>query len=172
MVNFINIKQPKIFNRQLPYRMVIVFLCFSNVTSAQTEKIKWISFEQLDDSLSIKPKKVFISFYADWCVYCKKMDRSGFQDTDVISRLNESYYAVKMNAESTEEIEFDGKIFRNLEIGKKRRPNHQLALLLASRKNYPFTLPATITLDENFSVTYRYFEYLSPKDLKEILKKD
>tara|TARA_Y100000034_G_scaffold105927_1_gene133794 strand:+ start:141754 stop:142272 length:519 start_codon:yes stop_codon:yes gene_type:complete len=172
LANIINIKSKTYFKKRLLSIMAIVFLCFSNVTQGQSQKINWISFEQLDDSLSIKPKKVFITFYADWCVYCKKMDRTGFQDSEVISLINESYYAVKMDAESTEEIAFEGKIFKNLEVGKKRRPNHQLALLLASRKNVPFTLPATIILDENFNVTSRYFEYLSPQKLQEILREE
>ena len=140
--------------------------------SAQSTKINWISFEQLEDSLDVKPKKSFISFYADWCVYCKKMDRAAFSDPKVIQELSENYYAVKMNAEATEKIQFDGRFFYNEQVGKKRRPNHQLALILASRKNKPFTLPALIVFDKNFQITGRYFEYQSPKELLEILQKD
>ena len=70
------------------------------------ETIQWLSFEQLNDSLSVKPKKVFVNFYADWCLYCKEMDRTTFQDLAVIKTLNENYYAVKMNVESKETIFF------------------------------------------------------------------
>lgn len=138
---------------------------------AQKEQIRWISFEQLDDSLTVKPKKVFISFYADWCSYCKKMDKVAFQDAQVISMLNKDYYAVKMNAESKDTVVFEGKKFVNEEIGKQRNPIHQIPLLLASRKSYPFSLPATIILDEKFQVTKRYFQYLSHKKMVRILKK-
>jgi len=139
--------------------------------SAQKEKIQWISFEQLEDSLNTKPKKVFITFYADWCSYCKKMDKVAFKDKKVISLLNEEYYSVKMNSESRDTIVFEGKKYYNEQVGKYRNPIHQIPLMLASRKGYPFSLPSTLILDEKFQVKRRYFEYLSKKRLIRILKR-
>ncbi|MEM9076769.1 MAG: thioredoxin fold domain-containing protein [Bacteroidota bacterium] len=135
----------------------------------QEDEIQWLSFEQLEDSLSIKPKKVFIEFYADWCAYCKKMNKAAFKDKGIISLLNSEYYAVKMDAESTDTIVFGGDSYRNKEVGQKRNPTHEIPLLLASRENYPFSLPAMVILNEKFEVTSRYFEYLSPKKLNRIL---
>jgi thioredoxin-related protein len=144
---------------------------FSEVTiHAQQEEINWISFEQLEDSLSVKPKKVLISFYADWCSYCKKMDRVAYKDSKVISLLNQNYYAVKMNAESRDTIVFEGKQFYNAELGKKRSPTHQIPLILASRKGYPFSLPVTLFLDEKFRVIRREFQYISAKKMVRVLK--
>jgi thioredoxin-related protein len=137
---------------------------------AQKEQIQWISFEQLEDSLNVKPKKVLISFYADWCSYCKKMDKVAFQDEKVISILNNQFYAVKMNAESRDTIVFEGKKFWNEEIGKQRNPIHQIPLLLASRKSYPFSLPATIVLDKQFQIIRREFQYISARKMIRILK--
>ncbi|UJH68841.1 thioredoxin family protein [Allomuricauda sp. SCSIO 65647] len=138
--------------------------------SAQEKEIQWLSFEQLEDSLNVKPKKVFITFYADWCTYCKKMDHAAFKDSKVISKLHAEYYAVKMNAETTDSIQFDGKLFTNKQLGKTRNPTHEIPLLLASRENRPFSLPAMVLLDEKFEISDRYFEYLSPKQLHNILK--
>lgn len=155
---------------------MISFICFcmmmitSTKIIAQKKEINWITFEQLDDSLSRKPKKVFISFYADWCTYCKKMDRVTFKNNEVIDILNSEYYAIKMNAESKDTILFGGKTYVNKEIKISRRPNHQISLLLASRKNRPFSLPVNIVLDENFKVKKRFFEYLSPQKMALILK--
>ncbi len=148
-----------------------VFLFFIQGVSAQDKSIRWISFEQLEDSLSVKPKPVFISFYADWCAYCKKMERVAFRDPEVISRLNADYLAVRMNAETTDTIFFGGQTYVNREFGRKRNPTHEIPLLLATRDNYPFSLPAMILLNENFEITERYFEYLSPLELTKILEK-
>lgn len=137
---------------------------------AQKEQINWISFEQLEDSLNVKPKKVLISFYADWCSYCKKMDQVAYQDEKVIAILNNDYYAVKINAESRDTIVFEGKEFWNEEIGKQRNPIHQIPLLLASRKNHPFSLPVTLILDEKFQVTKRDFRYISTRKMVRILE--
>lgn len=146
-------------------------VCFSCICIySQEQKINWLSFEQLEDSLRVNPKKIFISFHADWCVYCKKMEKTAFKNKTVISILNKKYYAVKMNAESKDTIVFDGVSYINKNLGKSRRPTHQIPLLLASRKNKPFSLPVHLVLDKNFKPISRYYEYLSPKKIIEILE--
>lgn len=146
-----------------------MFFLASISLQAQNKAINWLSFEQLEDSLVVKPKKVFIDFYADWCAYCKKMDEAAYKDPRVISILNTDYYAVKMNAEAANDISFDGHLFSNKEFGKKRNPVHEIALLLAAREGIPFSLPAIVILDDSFTVTKRYFEYLSPKKMQIVL---
>ena len=146
-----------------------MFFLASISLQAQNKAINWLSFEQLEDSLAVKPKKVFIDFYADWCAYCKKMDEAAYKDPRIISILNTDYYAVKMNAEAANDISFDGQLFSNKQFEKKRNPVHEIALLLASREGIPFSLPAIVILDESFAVTKRYFEYLSPKKMQIVL---
>lgn len=145
-----------------------LFTCGS-LSAQQLKSVNWITFEQLEDSLQVKPKKVFISFHADWCVYCKKMEKTTFKNKTVISILNKKYYAVKMNAESKDTIVFEGISYVNKNFGKKRRPTHQIPLLLASRKSRPFSLPVNLILDKKFKIRERYFEYLSSKKMIEIL---
>ena len=98
------------------------------------------------------------------------MDKAAFRDPKVVLTLNRDYYAVKMNAETTDTITFGGVTYTNKEKGGKRNPTHEIPLLLASRKNHPFSLPAMVILNRNFEVTERYFEYLSPKRLREALE--
>lgn len=155
---------------KLIYLVVLLGLFTHKSSFSQNKEIQWISFEQLEDSLNIKPKKVFITFYADWCSYCKKMDKVSFTDKRVISSLNKDYYAIKMDSESRDTIVFEGKKFYNEQVGKYRNPIHQIPLMLASRKGYPFSLPSTLILDKQFRVKKRYFEYLSKKKLAKILK--
>jgi thiol-disulfide isomerase/thioredoxin len=137
---------------------------------AQESTVQWLSFQQLEDSLEIRPRKVFIDFYADWCAYCKKMDRVAFRDPEVVKKLNSEYYPVRMDVESPDTITFDGKRYTNPEFGKKRRPVHEIPRLLAFREGLPFSLPAIVILDKNFRLENRYFQYLSPKKMHEILK--
>ncbi len=151
--------------------LLSIFMCFviSPTLFAQQTKIKWLTFEQLEDSLALKPKKVFIDFYADWCVYCKKMDEAAYKNVEVIKILNTEYYAVKMNAESRDTIIFDEQTYKNTAYGKKRNPVHEIPLLLASREGIPFSLPAIVVFDKNFQITQRYFEYISPKKMLKVL---
>ena len=148
---------------------LLYFATTTNMHGQQKDQINWISFNQLNDSLKVHPKKVFVNFYADWCVYCKEMDRTTFQNKDVIKQLNENYYAVKMNIETEEKIIFGGQTFVNNRI-KKVNPVHEIALLLASRKNKPFSLPAYLVFNENFEAQARYFQYLDVPALLKIIE--
>ncbi|MEM6893497.1 MAG: thioredoxin family protein [Bacteroidota bacterium] len=151
------------------FLLLVLFSAFSwSPIVAQTE-VQWLTFEQLEDSLAIQPKKVFVDFYADWCAYCKKMDKVAYRDPKVVNLLNAKYYPVKMNAESRDTIVFGGDTFFNKNVGKTRQPFHDIPLLLASREGPPFSLPAMVLLDEAFQIRERIFEYRTPKQLLEIL---
>ena len=147
----------------------IFLLMFISVSAQRNAEMNWMSFEQLEDSLRQKPKKTLVYFYADWCVYCKKMDRNAFKNSAVVEKINREFYAVKMNAETTDTVYFDGIKFYNDELEKKRNPTHQLAKLLASRKEKAFALPALVLLDENFKVISRSFTYLTSESLQSFL---
>ncbi|MEL7003575.1 MAG: thioredoxin fold domain-containing protein [Bacteroidota bacterium] len=150
--------------------LLVVILFTTNHLQAQKEpSVSWLSFEQLSDSLSVKPKKVFVDFYTPWCIFCRKMDKVVFTDPEVIQQLNNDYYSVRMNAESRDTIYFEGQPFINDQLGKTRNPVHQLAQLLATR-NGKFAPPALIILDENFAVKNRYFEYLTSEKMLRALK--
>ncbi|TRO67577.1 DUF255 domain-containing protein [Christiangramia sabulilitoris] len=148
----------------------ITCLCAFNLNAQkQTSGVNWITFEQLYDSIQNKPKKVFIDFYADWCMPCRKMDKEVFPAPAISKILNEDYYAVKMNVESADTIRFGNQIFVNERLNR-RNPVHQIALLMARRKNRPFSLPAMVILDENFEAKARYFQFLNTDQLLDILQ--
>ncbi|MCL7989473.1 thioredoxin family protein [Sphingobacterium sp. lm-10] len=132
-------------------------------------KIHWLSFEELADSLAKEPKKTLIFFQADWCVYCKKMEREVFTNPAVITRINQYYYAVQLDVETTDSIFFDGQLFTNKSVKKRRGQYHDLAVLLGAR-NEQLVLPTTLILDKNFFLEQRHFEYLHSKKLLQLLK--
>lgn len=150
---------------------LLIFLGSHDVFAQQSNSVRWLTFEQLDDSLKVKPKKVFIHFYADWCASCRKMEKVAFQDTTVAAILNRDYYAVKMNVETHDTITFGDQIFVNERI-KKRNPVHQIALLMASRSDKPFSLPALVLMNEKFEATARYFQYLNAEQMTGILQNE
>ena len=148
---------------------MIFFFIFILAQAQENDVVQWISFDQLDDSLAAKPKKVFVDFYTSWCTYCRKMDKVVFTKPEVAERLNEDYYAVRMDAESQDTIYFDGRPFTNDQVKKTRNPLHQLAQILALREGQ-FAPPTMIILDEHFIVQHRYFEYLDSKKLLKALQ--
>ncbi len=153
------------------YILSIIFLGFLSTQKLQgqeTEKINWLTFGQLNDSLAKNPKKVFINFYADWCTPCHKMDKKTYTDPRIIEKINKEYYAVKMNVESNDTIAFGGQIYTNQKINRPN-PIHQIPLLMASRKDKPFSLPAIVLTNDKFVATDRYFQYLDAEQLLSIL---
>ncbi|MGB3774528.1 MAG: thioredoxin family protein [Leeuwenhoekiella sp.] len=152
--------------------LLFTLLLFFGNYSAEAQKkeeINWLNWNQLENALEETPKPVFLFFEADWCVYCKKIEREVFTKASVITTLNKQYYALKMDAESTENIAFDGVIFTNEQARTQRNGIHELPLLLASREGVPFSLPATVILDKQFSVQQRVFEYYTSAQLLAML---
>ncbi|PZD77452.1 thioredoxin fold domain-containing protein [Mesonia sp. K7] len=133
--------------------------------SQNAEQINWMSPQQLSDSLVTQPKKTLIYFYADWCAYCKKMEKHAFSNSKVIKKINNSFYAVKMNAETTDTIHFGSQQFINKEAFSKRRGTHEFALLLGSRKDRKFSLPVILLFDESFKLIRREFNYLTTEKM-------
>ncbi|WPR76740.1 thioredoxin family protein [Algoriphagus sp. NG3] len=152
----------------------LLFLCISLATYpskafGQQKEIDWISFEELDTRLDQDPKKVLIYFYTDWCTYCRKMEKEVFTNPEIVDLINNQYLAVKFDAESKENVVFDGTTFRN--TGPDNALNkslHELAVLLALNHGQ-FTPPVIIILESDFSLNARYLEYLHSEKLKKIL---
>ncbi len=158
---------------QRRYLILGLFLSCSvlsiSLSAQEKGSVHWLTFEQLEDSLAINrnadtQKKVFIDFYTDWCTYCRKMDKAVFTKPKVVNLLNEAYFAVRFDAETESEVQFGGQIFINDQLKKTRTPIHQIAQLLALREGQ-FAPPTMVVLDENFTVTARYFEYMDSKKL-------
>lgn len=133
------------------------------------QTVNWISFEDLEKSMREKSKKVLIHFKADWCAYCKKMDRVVYRNQQVSELLSESYYAVQFDVESLDTITYLGVAFTNKLFGKVRRPVHDIALYFAERSQDNFTLPAIILLDEHLNIKQQFFRYMDPEEMAKIL---
>ncbi|NGM66126.1 thioredoxin family protein [Sphingobacterium sp. SGR-19] len=150
--------------------IAIITLCLLGSFSfaQQRDTVDWLSFEELSDSLAIKPKKVLLFFHTDWCAYCRKMERDVFTDREIVNELNQHYYAVKFDAESADTVYFDGQIITNEVKQKRMGQYHDIAKLLATR-NGQFTFPTTLILDSDFTVQQRFFQYLDRKKLLNVL---
>ena len=128
-----------------------------------------MSFEDLESQQAIHAKNILIYFYADWCTYCKKMDRVSFASLDNTTLIEKHYYAVKFNVESPEEVQFQEGIFRNKDLNTHRNPVHDIAKHFLKGREDAYALPALLILDKTYKVLDAYFTYLSPQDLKAIL---
>ncbi len=70
---------------------------FENATAA--EGINWRSYDEGLAVSKVEKKKVFLHFYADWCVFCGKMAKETFQHPDVIAYLNNHFISIRVDTD-------------------------------------------------------------------------
>lgn len=168
-LNSNRIKRAFVFKPMNFYKVVICLCCFLNSSFAfAQDKINWIDFEDLQSLQIQQPKLIFIYIYADWCVYCKKMERVSYKDKANIKLLNNDYYALKFNLEYEKQIIFNGNIYKNQELKTHRQPKHDLAKFLTGKQD-KISLPAILILDQNMDITKQLHTYLSPEQLNLLL---
>lgn len=80
----------------------LLVFCFTfsvYAPNAFSSGVKWYTYKEGVERGKHEKKNVFLNFYADWCGFCKKMDRETFKDPTVISYLNENFISVRVNSD-------------------------------------------------------------------------
>ena len=127
-------------------------------------KVKWHTWEEAVAANEKEKRKIFVDIYTDWCGWCKRMDKTTFNDPRVAAYLNKYFYPVKLNAEQKGDIEFGGYIFKYKAL--QRRGYHELAAALLDNK---LSYPTTVFLTEDFKVDQRLPGYLDASKMLAVL---
>ncbi len=136
-----------------PYRFLfllfVVFAAtafkFASDDKGKKDAINWITIQEAERLSKKQPRKIVVDIYTDWCGWCKKMDQSTFSDEKVAKYVNKNYYAVKLNAETKEDIVLNGKTYK---FNPQWGVNEIAAELLQGKMGYP----STVYLDEKFNM--------------------
>jgi thioredoxin-related protein len=142
---------------------ILVSLLVISIFYSQTN---WMTLDQAMAAQKTQPKKIIIVFYADWCAFCKNIDKETYNHPEISKILNENYYAVKFNAESTTELTIFGQTFINHNVvnGKEKNSLHDFTKYMNVT-----TLPATVFLDEHYDLMTILQGTLTPKELEAYL---
>ncbi|MEZ0452518.1 DUF255 domain-containing protein [Sphingobacterium thalpophilum] len=132
------------------------------------ERINWVSFEQLDSLMAVAPRETLLFIHTDWCSYCRKMEQEVFTKAEIVSRINSLYYAIKLDAESTQRITFDQSIWKPAWNGKRKGQYHPLALQLLHGRKMVF--PSLFRFDHDFRLKNLQQKYLNSKQLNDFLE--
>lgn len=139
--------------------------CKSFTGASASKTIKWQTIEKVISKKS-KKKKVFIEVYTNWCGWCKRMEKSTFEDPAIARYINTHFYAVKFDAESKKPIEFQGKTFNYSTAG--RRGRHELATLFME-DNEKVGYPTLVFMDEDLEIIQAVPGYRSREEFEVIV---
>lgn len=84
--------------------VIVTLTLLLPIDTMASDSIKWFSYQEGMVAGRIAKKKVFLHFYANWCVYCRKMAKETFQDPSVISYLNENYISIRVDFDKEGDI--------------------------------------------------------------------
>lgn len=141
------------------------FFLLIAVNGMGQQQINWLDGEELNQKFSAEQKPVLLFFYTDWCKYCKMQENTTFQDSIVIATLNQNYYAMKVNAEQKESIQFFGREYHF----NSQEELHDLAIYLGKNKGQ-LEFPTTVLLSRQLEPIYNTPAYLSSKDLLQLIQ--
>ncbi len=92
-------------NKKLKFSIMALFVAGIAALSlpsgfASSGGIKWRSYEDGLSAAKNDSKKLLVTFYADWCTYCKVMDRETFKDMEVVKYINDNFVPIRVNSDT------------------------------------------------------------------------
>ncbi|MCY3621390.1 MAG: thioredoxin family protein [Gammaproteobacteria bacterium] len=103
----------------LPPTFAMLCLLVARLAVADGVEFHALTYEEAAARAAADEKIVFIDFFTTWCLPCKEMDRTTFQDPQVAAWLAEHTVALKVDAEENETNEALAERF-----GVKSFPNY------------------------------------------------
>lgn len=142
------------------------FTGFSQNGDSEEGKVNWMKISEALEKNEENPRKIFIDVYTDWCGWCTKMDNTTFRDGKIAELLNNHFYPVKFDAESSEPIEFKGNVYKNPNPGGRRSAHELASALLRNKLSYP----SYVLLDEKKNGLTVLKGYMKEDQMLPILK--
>lgn len=120
-------------------------------------RAKWLNFDDGLAKAKTEDKPIFLEFYTDWCIYCKKFQRETIQDKDVRQRLSENFAYVRLNAEnSADRLNYDGKSFSNVELTQAFGVTSFPSLVFLDSEGKPITMLSGFVPPRQFTAVLDY----------------
>ena len=149
-------------------KQLIFFIAILFSAGVSAQKINWMTMNEALEAQKENPKKIFVDVYTDWCGPCKLLDKNTFQNEDVSKYINKHFYAVKFNAEGTEEVTYKDFTYTNPnhKANKKGRNSQHLFAHALKIRAYP----SMVFFDEESEIISPVTGYHTPKQLEIYLK--
>lgn len=100
------------------FLFVVWIIC---IFSVEAQSISWVSLSEAQKLASENGKKVMIFAEAEWCGYCKKMNKQVFPQQSVQDSLHKYFYPVRIDIESNKKVTFNDKQLTEKQLSRKFR---------------------------------------------------
>ena len=130
-------------------------------------QIKVNAINEIDSLLRIQPKPILVLLSTDWCSYCK-VQKQLVQRNEKFKAKGSTFYYVEFDAESTDDIIFNGKMFKTSSKKNRKQPHELTFYLLENSKPI---YPTWLLLDSGYNVLFKHQGFLKPKFLDELVEK-
>jgi len=147
---------------------LLIAFVFLMCLSTQAQEINWMSMNEALEAQKKEPKKIFMDVYTNWCGPCKLLDKKTFHNKDVVQFVNEHYYAVKFNAEGTEEVRYNDFTYTNPNYNPNRKGRNSQHFLANALKITGY--PSMVFFDENANLIAPVVGYKTAEQLEIYLK--
>ncbi len=144
----------------------LIFVFTVATTTAQ--EIKWVTMNEALELQKTQPKKILMDAYTTWCGPCKMMDQKTFTNKDVVNYVNKHFYAVKFNAEGTEEVMYKDFNYTNPNYDPERKGRNSQHFFANALKITGY--PSLVFFDEDSNVIAPIMGYRTPSQLEIFLK--
>ena len=146
--------------------ILLLLVLFCAIPSGFAQ-LKTHTFQEAEQLAIKNPKPIVVFIHTAWCTYCKMMENSTFKNKEVIETVNENYYFVPFDAESTESITFNNHTFSFQPTGTKTGI-HELATALATI-NGQVVYPTLTILDSEKSIIFQQHSVIRTNTMLSIL---
>ena len=82
------------------------------------DSFNWLKLEEAQQQASETGKTVFVFVEAEWCGFCRQMEREVFPDERVIGVVNEYYLPVTIDVDSRDRVRFNGEEMTEREFAR------------------------------------------------------
>jgi thioredoxin-related protein len=120
---------------------------------------KWLTFDDGLAKARTENKPIFVEFYAEWCIFCKKFQKETIKDQKVAKMLSENFVYVRLNAENSESrVRYKGKSLSNVELTQAFGINAYPSLVFLDSKGQPITMLSGFVPPQQFIPVLDYID--------------
>jgi len=142
-----------------------IIFCFAKVNPAVKEKesINWLTLKEVNLKFKTESKPVLIDLFTDWCYWCKVMDKKTYNNPKVIAYINTHFYAVKVDAETKNQLLWNEK---NYNYNPDNKINEFALYVTQGQLGFPTTVIFPDIKKEPAAIP----GYMNAREIEEVLK--